>query len=137
VGVHYGPVHAGVIGIKYPRYSFFGDSMRLVASLMHTALPNSVHTTEMVAKQAAECSGASFLPYTRASFYGLGNFRTYLLATPNLDPVVLKTVQVGEYLAKAVAPSSQGELVVQVGFGYFRLLSVTVGSYRFSQSVVG
>lgn len=33
IGVHVGTIHGGVIGVKYPRYSLFGGTLRLVQGL--------------------------------------------------------------------------------------------------------
>ncbi len=33
IGVHVGAIHGGIIGVKYPRYSLFGGTLRLVQGL--------------------------------------------------------------------------------------------------------
>ncbi|KAG2494718.1 hypothetical protein HYH03_007232 [Edaphochlamys debaryana] len=78
VGLHVGTVYGGVIGIKYPRYSLFGTTLRLAQGLQATALPNSVHVTEVVHNRVRGAGGESFTPYTTSQVQSLGIIRTYL-----------------------------------------------------------
>ena len=47
IGVHVGPVFAGVIGVKFPRYTFFGTTVRLTKALNRSTLPMTIHVSEM------------------------------------------------------------------------------------------
>ena len=46
MGIHSGPIVAGVIGWKVPRYSVFGDSVNVVNALESTSKPNRIHISD-------------------------------------------------------------------------------------------
>ena len=60
-------------GIKFPRYCFFGTTVRLVGSLQRLALPMTVHMSEMVFQRIQRSGLASELvvtPFSVISFAG-------------------------------------------------------------------
>ncbi len=84
IGVHAGPIVAGVIGTRRPAYDVWGDTVNTASRLCDTALPGTIQVSQAVAARLAETALSS----RRGSveLKGLGAREVFVLAAEHPEP---------------------------------------------------